>query len=287
MKGLPEGRGAAPGWARQIWGRTAWARLGRIAAALERMEAQRPTLPALHDVVPEPLADRNGIGIWHRLGLTLLLDGASDVDRRLIESGGWETEQFAKLQELVVTSAAPSGPRIFLDIGAYFGLYALEFDRERLFDQIIAFEPDRLNFAQLQAQLFLNGATYRIDARNVAVGEVAGTGQMHRSDRHPTGNRGGVGLRDSGDARCVPVGIVAIDNEISVEGGLIVAKIDVEGNQDYVLRGMRSTIARNACVLQIEVFEQARSATLALLNDLGLSIAGEIYPDIFATRDPP
>lgn len=290
---------------RRAWGRSGWARLGRIADALERMDARQqaadverleqpepPDPPEPPDQAPAQTApgppvelDRWGVGVWRRMGLNLLLDGGSTLDRWLIEGGSWELAQITKLRELVLTTMPERRrPRVFIDIGAYFGLYALFFDRERLFDRIIAFEPDRMNFAQLQSQLFLNGASYRIEARNAAVGATATTGHMQRADRQPEGIRAGVGLWSSGDARCVSVPVVAIDDELDIEGGLVVAKIDVEGRQNAVLKGMRRTIERNACIMQIEAYENARPATVTLLGELGLSIAGEIDPDLYAIR---
>ncbi len=265
--------------ARRLWSRTGWARLGRIADALERLES-RPPEPRNAVATEAP-----AVGIRQRMGLTLLLDPASDVDRWMIQTGSWEPEQFAKLKAIAAEALSKSsGPRVFFDIGAYFGLYALLMDRERMFDRIVAFEPDRLNFAQLQSQLFLNGAAYRIEARNVAVGEAPGIVHMQRADRHPTGNRAGAGLWGCGDVNALPVGMVAVDEEIDVSGGLIVAKIDVGSNQDAVLRGMRRTIERNACVLQIEAFEEQRAATRALLDDLNLDVVADMPPDLFAVH---
>ncbi len=282
------------GFARRLWSRTGWARLGRIADALDRIEARvgaaaagppPPNEPAPPPPLP-PEPDRFSPRLYQRAGLNLLLSGNSGPDRVLAESGEWEQQQIAKLLELAALACARrSGPKIFLDIGAYFGLYALVMDRARLFDRIVAYEPDRANFAQLQAELFLNGAACRIEVHNAAVAEVAGHRQMQRSDRHPTGNRGGVELWRCGpDPRCIPTGVVAIDDEITIDGGLIVAKIDVESGQDAVLRGMRRTIAANECILQVEAYEQQRPATLALLAELGLSVVEDIYPDLFAVN---
>lgn len=284
---LPSGAQAMLGdHARSLWSRTGWARLGRIAAALERIEQRRPEQPPAARATP---AESPGIGIRQRMGLALLLDPASDVDRWMIENGTWEPEQISKLMALAaeVTSKS-SGPRVFLDIGAYFGLYALLADRTRTFERIIAFEPDRLNFAQLQAQLFLNGAAYRIESMNVAAGSAAGEMQMSRADLHEAGNRAGAGLWPSSgpDPRCVPTRIIAID-DLNLSGGVVVAKIDVEGYQDEVLRGMRKTIDRNACVFQIEALEGQRAATLRLLAQLGVKIEDQIGHDFYATSRLP
>ncbi len=269
--------------ARRLWSRTGWARLGRIADALERLENWPPEPPSPRNTLA---TEAPGVGIHQRMGLTLLLDPASDVDRWMIANGSWEPEQLAKLKALAADAMnGTTGPRVFLDIGAYFGLYALLMDQERMFDRIVAFEPDRLNFAQLQTQLFLNGAAYRIEARNVAVGSAAAEIQMLRADLHETGNRAGVGLwPGSGpDPRCMPTKVTTID-ALGLSGGVVVAKIDVEGHQDEVLRGMRRTIERNTCVFQIEAFSDQRAPTMLLLADLGLNVVADIGIDLFAAR---
>src|ERR1700761_2198748 len=98
-----------------------------------------------------------------RMDLLLLLDRANAIDWQLILSGEWEKPHLTKLFDLAKQRLPYSkNGAVFLDIGAHWGLYALKAWQSGMFEQIVAFEPDPQNYAQLQANLFLNAAESRI-----------------------------------------------------------------------------------------------------------------------------
>lgn len=207
------------------------------------------------------------------------------VDRRIVELGAWEIDQTTALEGYARRcKSLSSGQCIFLDVGAYFGLYSLLMDRTGLFDRIVAFEPDLRNFRQLQAQLFLNNTAERIEVRGEAVSDRSGAGWFTQSETHPTGNRAGISLANGPGSGTRDVRVVAIDDVFRFEDCVLIAKIDVEGGEHAVLRGMRRTIGANRCVLQIEAFTKDRSAVLDAVNELGLQTVGEIYPDIYVSN---
>jgi FkbM family methyltransferase len=213
----------------------------------------------------------------------LLLDPRSLVDRSVIDHGSWELDRIEFLLSTARTMAA-GRQAMFLDVGAYWGLYAMLAARSDLFDEVIAFEPDRHNFAQLQAQLFLNDLSTRVEARRTAV--TSGAGRMHMmfSSSHPDGNRAGVGVISPDEYPGEYVDAVALDDVIDVTGRFVVAKIDVEGHERAVLDGMERLITRNDVLLQIEVFEPQRPAVMPRLAELGLRVVHEMYPDCFVTN---
>ncbi|MBN9563807.1 MAG: FkbM family methyltransferase [Alphaproteobacteria bacterium] len=174
---------------------------------------------------------------------------------------------------------------MFLDIGAYFGLYALLMDRSMLFDRVVAFEPDERNARQLAANLFLNAGS-RIEVRHEAVSDRSGRTWFTQSESHPTGNRAGISMADGPGSTRREVPMVAIDDAFDFEGWTIIAKIDVEGEEHAVLHGMRRTLARNRAVLQVEAFEHNLVSIRAARDELGLRTVGEIYPDVYLTNIP-
>jgi FkbM family methyltransferase len=224
--------------------------------------------------------------VYRIQGLLLLLRTQSRIDRRIIESGSWEPEQISRLTALTKRAQdAEKSYSAFLDIGAYFGFYALVMLRERVFDQIVAFEPDAANFAQLGAQLYLNSASYEIDARRIAVSDGSGERLMPRSDIRK--NRGTSGLDiTASPADLQRVTTTSIDESFDLRGALVVAKIDVEGHQGPVLHGMRNTIAHNRVILQMEVWDNERGPAYATLEALGMRVIEDkvLYPDMFATN---
>jgi hypothetical protein len=68
------------------------------------------------------------------------------IDRQIVETNCWEARQVSLLISYAKSFAKLRRNKVFLDIGAYFGLYALLMDREEIFDKIIAFEPDTSNY---------------------------------------------------------------------------------------------------------------------------------------------
>ncbi len=173
-----------------------------------------------------------------------------------------EPDQVAQLVSITKRALATcGGPAVFFDIGAYFGLYALMMRREGLFDRIVAFEPDAINFAQLGAQLFLNDAAYEIEARRVAVSDRTGRAQMPKAILRK--NRGLSGL----DVRAPPealqtVDTIRLDEAYDYQDKLLVMKVDVEGHQAPLLGGMKLLVSRNPVVLQIEIHEDERESRI-------------------------
>ncbi len=69
------------------------------------------------------------LSLYNRLGMTLLLDRNSVVDRFVIQTGAWELDQLKLVRAAIQYF---NDPRIyFIDIGAYWGLYSLIPVRDR------------------------------------------------------------------------------------------------------------------------------------------------------------
>lgn len=231
-------------------------------------------------VKPEP----GTVDLFDRMGLRLLLDQDSMLDKRLVEAGEWEAEQVAYFGAMI-ERLRKKNPLVFLDIGSYFGLYSLIAHKSCAFDQIHAFEADRHNFAQLQANLFLNRATKAVTSHNKAVGDKDGTLFMRDSTTHQDGSRAGVGVVDEASGFAgFHVPSVAIDSALHLSGCHVMMKIDVEGFEASVLRGLTQTIADNKVVMQIEVYDENAEPAVAEIDRLGLRQIHGIYPDRYLTN---
>ena len=193
--------------------------------------------------------------VERRQGLTLLLDRSNAVDWELHTSGLWEPESVRRLFGLADKERGycPDGA-VFLDIGAHWGFYALLAHNKGWFERIVAFEPDPANYAQLQANLFLNGAGAAIEALKLAASDRAATFGLRVDNR----NRGGAQLVEA--ARdTVTCEAVRIDSVLDFAGKLLVVKMDVENHEEAALDGLLALLQRNHCVLQMEVWTGAES----------------------------
>jgi FkbM family methyltransferase len=123
--------------------------------------------------------------------------------------------------------------------------------------QVLAFEPQRIVFQTLCANLALNSVV-NVDARHLAVGDAPGTILVPFLDYSQENNYGGVGL--GGYEHGEPVPVVTIDSFNLPRCDFL--KVDVEGMEKSVLLGAKETLARCQPILYVENDREAKSADL-------------------------
>jgi FkbM family methyltransferase len=231
--------------------------------------------------------DKGSIRLVHCNDLVLLLDPSSLVDHAIIASGNWEAEQQSFLLTTVRSlTSEPACPAVFIDIGAYFGLYALRMARSGIFQKVIAIEGDRRNYAQLRANVFINALDRKIDCFEIAVSDRVWHAHFQYSERHPQGNRAGVGITADVIELAEKKTTVPVDDIVSADGSLVVAKVDVEGHELAAIRGMRRLIENNRVLLQVECFDNAIRSHDEFLPTLGLRQIKRIHLDAYWTNIP-
>jgi FkbM family methyltransferase len=242
----------------------------------------QPLLQPLSPAAPAPEAKQ--VALHARLGMELLLDRSSLVDRTVIETGSWEPAQVAYLTGLAARYRGLDKP-VFLDIGAYWGLYSLLMAQSKIFHEIHTFEADAFNFSQLQANLFLNRASRSVRALNKAVSSREGVIDVWDSLGHPDGNRGGVGIAARGVHFPISeVECVTVDKFLDLRDRDILVKIDVEGHERDVLLGMEATFRNNRVILQVEIYEPQMAGVLPILESYGLRRIHQIDHDFYYTN---
>jgi len=247
---------------------------------------QAPSSAAAAPVADCPQAP---IAIYDRLGFRLLLDRDSTIDRALIETGEWESEQLDYFATLVDRMRGREGA-VFVDVGAYWGLYSLVAHRSGAFATLRAFEADQHNFSQLQANLFLNDAARSVQCINKAASLDDRPLLFRHSGSHADGNRGGSGVlpHDTTLPR-VQVPATSIDAVLADLGDTprdVLLKIDVEGFEAYVLQGMAETVRRHRVVVQVEIFDLHAEPAFEQIARLGLVPIQRLYPDYWFTNHP-
>lgn len=137
-----------------------------------------------------------------------------------------------------------------LDIGANNGHFTVEFshyvgDEGRVY----SFEPQRIIFQQLCGNIFLNGLD-NVYTYNVAVGHESGSVNVEKVDYFSDGNVnfGDVHIvKDEGEK----VPLIRID-DIEFRN-ISVIKIDVQGFEEYVIKGAVDTINKHRPFIFVEV----------------------------------
>jgi FkbM family methyltransferase len=136
------------------------------------------------------------------------------------------------------------GMRI-VDIGANLGLYSVLMARlAGPTGRVIAFEPDPELFASLQQNARLNGV--RVEGHNLALGAAAGELTLHKSIINSGDNHLGA-LETPLFRRAVATTVVRLD-DVLPQLAVDLIKIDVQGWELEVLRGMGATLAANPSV---------------------------------------
>ena len=60
---------------------------------------------------------------------------------------------------------------------------------------------------------------------------------------------------------------------------VLIVKIDVEGYEQAVIKGMENLLRNNRCLLQVEVFDPSLEAFVSTMGMLGYRLIIEIGPD--------
>lgn len=190
-------------------------------------------------------------------------------------------------QELLLLKQVIRAGDTVLDIGANIGVHTLFFAKAvGPVGAVLAFEPQRIVFQTLCANMALNSLT-NVNCYRAAIGDQNGSIVVPELDCEQEQNYGGVSL--CGDFQGEKVPLLTIDDFGLPSCGLI--KIDVEGMEENVLRGARDTIQRFRPALYIENDRPEKSAQLiSYIDSLGYRMYWHIprlfNPDnYFANRE--
>jgi len=218
--------------------------------------------------------------VQRRDNLTFLIDQQNAIDKRMLINGEWEEKQLSTLRQMIACQKQKPEEKVFLDIGAHGALYAMKMAQSGMFSRVIAFEADAVNAAQLKANLFLNDLVNKIEVVEAAVSDKDGQAPLHIPENY---YRGGSRIDLDGNLNRIShtksVNTIALDSCFTFEGLTVVAKIDVEGHEHQVIRGMQKLLRRNTWLIQIESFDKKYAETHRLLSEAGLVKVGAVEYD--------
>lgn len=153
---------------------------------------------------------------------------------------------------------------IAIDVGAHIGYYTLLLRKHVGADgRVIAFEPVPEDFEVLQRNLMLNGYT-NVRLENAAVAEFSGDVRIERRDTDPLSSVSS--LSSNADLQ---VRSVALDDYFGADETISFVKIDVEGAEDRVLRGMKRILANQRPTLIVEIHSHDASRAAQMLRAAG------------------
>lgn len=187
-------------------------------------------------------------------GHRLYIDLQDDIiATALIEYGAWELT----LTELIKKLVKPG--MTVLDVGAHVGYYATllsELVGER--GRVIAFEPEKQNFALLQVNA---GTLPNCMLVNKGVSNNAGSVELYLAD----GNLGAHSMHVHTE-RSETIETVVLDDFL--DGRVDFIKMDIEGNEPLALEGMKKILAQPQVQMVFEYVPGYVANPEKMFNDL-------------------
>ena len=177
--------------------------------------------------------------------------------------------EFYEIEELeLLTRFIPRNARI-LDIGANIGNHSVWFEKILGAQTIVPVEPQTRMVALYKTNCQLNGLI-TIDERclGLALGDANQFGEVQIDQAfNPAGAR--IAPSATGDIQ------IRVGDEILADDVFDFVKIDVEGAELNVVRGLKQLVARCRPMLFVEVWEENRAEFDQLMIELDYEVVGE------------
>ncbi len=167
---------------------------------------------------------------------------------------------------------------ILIDIGAHIGFYSIL--TSEYFKQVYSFEPNFRNYQKLLKNIKQNKLERKIRTFNYGLGEKqqklkgisASKGELIQTSGFSISKNNKTGE---------DVLIIKGDDSIKLVNKDITIKIDVEGYEYDVLKGLEATLSNNNCFIQIEIWDKNLKDVLSFLDGLHyqklLTIDGDTF----------
>ncbi len=179
---------------------------------------------------------------------------------------------------------ALANARVFADVGANLGWYTCLASAHMPEGTVHAFEMDRVNYGLLQRNVELNGRT-NVQMHNMAIASTSGVASYARDSSLP---RSTLRLDLTGSERppetTATVRSVSLDDFFADREPPDVLKIDVEGAEREVLRGMTGLLSEARPLLFLEIHPHRLGAFKTSTADI-LSVLREARYDLAAIQD--
>ncbi|MEM7663039.1 MAG: FkbM family methyltransferase [Pseudomonadota bacterium] len=236
-------------------------RMARRLRSLVKIRGVRRLRSLLLGSAPEQaFRVRNSSGVFEG-------DLSSLLERNVYLDGGYESEQIACFLDLV-----PGNRRgTLLDIGANIGTHSIAF--AGVFARVHAFEPNPTVVKRLKNNIGLN-PELDVTVHEVALGEAKGVFPFYApaGDNHGQGTLSTVEQYETSLVKLADVQVEAASAYIDqhIEGPIDAIKIDVQGTEKSVLRGLKGIILRDDPIIWVELetpFYRSQEA-LGELKDL-------------------
>ena len=187
------------------------------------------------------------------------------IQQKIITSGNYYEYNILNYITIIVLGGAIR-ERIMghclLDIGSNIGNHTLYFLKECGAGVIHCFEPVDKTFDILKRNLSLNHYEDRVVLHHVAVGARSSKAVLKHCEK------GNMGTAEMAYDNHGNISMIAVD-DLDLSSSIAFVKIDVEGFELEVVKGMKETIKRNRPYIMMEIRKDFFGEIMSILHPLG------------------
>tara|TARA_B100000900_G_C20489196_1_gene678816 strand:+ start:312 stop:1094 length:783 start_codon:yes stop_codon:yes gene_type:complete len=188
------------------------------------------------------------------------------MDKEIYLFGEYENEQIKYLIE----NAKKTKFAYFVDVGANSGVYSLIINNKFKDIKIKSFEPVKKAIQKFLINLKKNPKLNNIKIYNYGLSNKNSKLLMKSKIRDKyiqTGGSGVVKKKDTLNNLHTEIALFKKgDDVLKIRNKKIILKIDTEGHEEYVLKGLKKFLNKNKIFLQIEIFDKHLHKTNKLLK---------------------
>src|SRR6056300_133930 len=172
----------------------------------------------------------------------MFLDFLDPIDREIIL-----TQEFEKQEvDFLLGQIKFNKINYFLDVGANCGYYSLKISKEIQNIRILSFEPNTEAYFKFSNTL----------KKNLNLATKIKMKSMFKFGYAQTGGTSVIDKNSSNEYFTFFADFKIGDDYFKQIGKKIAIKIDVEGHELKVLKGIQNIIKKNSCIIQIEIFKK-------------------------------
>jgi FkbM family methyltransferase len=218
--------------------------------------------------------------------INLLIEIRDPIEREIFFNLSYEEEQITTLLEF----SKKVEQDYFLDIGSNCGYYALFIAKTFPNTHVLAFEPIRKTYDKLIKNIHLNNLGQQIQTFNFGLSDANNEVEMRALVKKGFAQSGGFTVHDKNrklkkNEILLKTNLKIGDEIIKYTNKKLLIKIDVEGHEINVLKGLKDLIKNNKIYMQIEIFHENRENIFNFLekNDFKFvkNITGNRKDDYF------
>ena len=215
-------------------------------------------------------------GFFNINGFKMYLDFLDPIDRAIILNKTYEIEEINILTKLIRNNSVTK----FIDIGANCGFYSFQFAMEKL--DVFAFEPNSDALLKMNNTIDQNkNLKNKIKIYPFGLSNNNSIMQMRSMIKYGYTQTGGSSVTIEKQSlenkyKIYEAKFKIGDEILNFQNSNLAIKIDVEGHELNVLKGIQNLLKKNKCVLQIEIFKKNYHIVNSFLLENNFTLVDQI-----------